>query len=180
MKPEDILAFWFSDAQRSRWFRSTPEFDALIKEQYLDTWLAAADEQLTDWQQTAQGVTALCIVLDQFPLNMFRSKPLAFATEAHARKVAKAAIEQGLDNELADEQKVFVYMPFMHSENIEDQHYAVELYAAAGMAENVKYANHHRGLIEQFGRFPHRNAILGRVSSTEEQAYLASPQAFLG
>jgi uncharacterized protein (DUF924 family) len=125
-------------------------------------------------------VLALVIVLDQFPLNMFRGQRESFATEAAAREAAVQAIAWGFDQSLTDEQKAFLYLPFMHSEDLADQDRAVALYEGAGLENSLKWARHHRELIRRFGRFPHRNAILGRPSTPEELAYLGSAGAFKG
>ena len=123
---------------------------------------------------------ALVILVKQIPLNIYRGKPQSFATEQRARDVAQHAIDHGLDRSLADSHKVFLYMPFMHSENIDDQNKAVELFEQAGLKENLRFAKHHRQIIEKFGRFPHRNNILGRSSTTDEIDYLDSPVGFHG
>ncbi len=177
---QEVLDFWFSVEVSPLWFRSTPAFDAQLRERFLATWRAAADGKLEDWYSTAEGALALIIVLDQFPLNMFRGKPESFSTEAQARQVAETAIEKGWDGKLDTTQLTFLYMPFMHSENMADQDRSVSLYEAAGMGDHARYARHHRGLIQRFDRFPHRNAILGRESSSEELEYLASKEAFHG
>ncbi|HEX9803263.1 MAG TPA: DUF924 family protein [Gammaproteobacteria bacterium] len=177
---QEILAFWFSDRVRPLWFRSTPEFDAELRERYLSTWQAAAAGELESWRESAQGALALTIVLDQFPLNMFRGKAQSFSTAGQALAVAADAVARGLDRELERERLPFLYLPFMHSENIDDQERSVALFEAAGLTENLRFARHHRELIRRFGRFPHRNAILGRSSSAGELAYLASKEAYLG
>lgn len=178
MNPDRVLQFWFSKDARKRWFRSTAAFDTEIRERFAATRQAARDGRLADWKQTASGALALVIVLDQFPLNMYRNQPLGFATEAASREVAGRAIERNLDNELTAEQKAFLYLPFMHSEDLRDQERSVALFAAAGLEDNLKWARHHREIIARFGRFPHRNAILDRTSTAEELAWLDSPQAF--
>ncbi len=176
----EVLAYWFAPANRHLWFRSTPALDAALQQRFGATWDAARQGKHNDWQREAHGALALVIVLDQFPLNMFRGSAKAFATEAQALGVAGHAIEQGWDVGLTDEEKAFLYMPFMHSEALADQERAVVLFSAAGLENNLRYARHHRELIRRFGRFPHRNAILGRPSTPEELAYLRSREAFLG
>jgi len=120
------------------------------------------------------------IVLDQFPLNLFRGQPESFATEAAARFVADRAIARGFDRTLPPVQRQFLYLPFMHGEALADQERSVRLYQQPGLEEGLRFARHHHDLIARFGRFPHRNTILGRASTAEERAYLASPEAFHG
>lgn len=178
--PDDVLAFWFADGMRKHWFRSTAALDQEVRARFEDLWRLAADGQLDHWAKTANGALALTIVLDQLPLNMFRDRPEAFASEAKAIDVSKAAIDERLDQALAGEQLAFLYMPLMHSEDLEDQDRSVALFEAAGLDDNLRFARHHRALIQRFGRFPHRNAILGRSSTQEELDYLASKAAFKG
>ncbi len=176
----EIVAFWFAEAVKPLWFAATPEFDEALRERFLTTYRAAATGRLEDWEQTSPGALALVIVLDQFPLNLFRGQPGSFATEAAARSVADRAIAGGFDRALSPEQRSFLYLPFMHGEALADQERSVRLYQQAGLEESLRFDRHHRDLIRRFGRFPHRNAILGRESSPGEIAYLASPEAFLG
>jgi uncharacterized protein (DUF924 family) len=178
--PQEIINFWFSDAVSERWFKSTPEFDRQLTDRFEDTWDRARRGELDHWKQTAEGCLALAIVLDQFPLNMYRGEGKSFSTEALAREVARHALEQGFDAELTPQQKAFLYMPFMHSEDLADQDLCLELFDQPGLESNLKFAHHHRGIIEKFGRFPHRNAPLGRTSTEAEIEYLNSKQAFTG
>jgi len=178
--PAEVVRFWFSDPVRPLWFSATPEFDDALRERFLATHRAAAAGELADWETTAEGALAVAIALDQFPLNMFRGRPQAFATEAAALGVAGRALACGLDQALPPEQKVFLYMPFMHSEALEDQERSVHLFQQPGLEQALGFARHHRGLILRFGRFPHRNVILGRASTAEEVAYLDSAEAFRG
>ena len=176
----ELLAFWFSEPVKKLWFDSTPEFDAQLKQKYLPLVERAERGDLDSWAEDALGALALVIILDQFPLNMFRDQARSFATESKARQIAEYAVDHGLDQQLSAEQKAFVYLPFMHSENPADQDKSVELFEQAGLTENLRFANHHRELIRRFGRFPHRNRILGRESTVEEIDYLNSKEAFLG
>lgn len=180
IEPQEILDFWFTEPVRSHWFSATPELDQEIANRFHRLWGQARDGQLDHWMTSAEGCLALAIVLDQFPLNMFRGQAESFATEAQSREVARFAIQRGFDRLLGDSQRAFLYMPFMHSESLEDQDRSVELFEAAGLKANLAFARHHRELIRRFGRFPHRNAILGRQSSREELDYLASDEAFTG
>ena len=177
---QEILDFWFADDTRKLWFDSTPEFDAQLRERYLGTWEAARRGELGRWMETAQGCLALAIVLDQFPLNMFRGEANSYSTEAQSREVSRTAIERGFDAQLEAGQKAFLYMPFMHSEKLEDQEFALELFAQPGLESNLRFARHHHGIVERFGRFPHRNAALGRDSTAAEIEYLNSKEAFTG
>ena len=175
-----LVEFWFSDEASKRWFDSTPDFDQLLRDRYLDLWRQARDGELDHWRDSPEGCLALVILLDQLPLNMFRGEAESFATEAQSREVARHAIDRGFDRKLETRHKAFLFMPFMHSEDIADQDTALTLFAEPGLESNLRFAHHHRGIIEKFGRFPHRNAALGRESSAEEIEYLASKEAFTG
>jgi len=178
MTPDDVLAFWYDDAWRKLWFNSTPELDRELTLRFLSTWEAAKEGRLQNWESDPKGALALTIVLDQFPLNMFRDQPDSFSTEAAARGVASRAIDKGFDREMSEEERIFLYMPFMHSENLDDQETAVRL--TRDIEKQRKWAEHHRNIIRRFGRFPHRNAILGRENTQDELDWLASPEAFSG
>ena len=178
--PQDILDFWFAEEMRSKWFASTPQLDAAIKEQFEPVWEAALCGELDDWLNSAEGCLALAIILDQLPLNMFRGMVKSFSSEARSREVARHAIEQGFNKQIDPARLAFLYMPFMHSENLADQDLSVTLYEAAGLKDNVRFAQHHRDIVRRFGRFPHRNTILGRASTPEELDYLNSKEAFKG
>ncbi len=180
VEPQEILEFWFTEPVSSHWFSSTPELDQEIERRYQRLWAQAKDGLLDHWMTTAEGCLALVILLDQFPLNMFRSEADSFLTEEQAREVAAFALKRDFDQTLGDSQKAFLYMPFMHSESLQDQDRSVALFEAAGLKANLSFARHHRELIRRFGRFPHRNAILGRQSTSEERAYLESDEAFRG
>ena len=176
--PSEILDFWFQDDVKKMWFGSTPEFDQSLKDKYEGLLDAATAGELNEWKQTTEGALALCIILDQFPLNMFRDQARSFSTEANSRDVAAFALDKGLDKDLNDDQRLFLYLPFMHSENLDDQNRSVELFTAAGM--EARWAEHHRDIVKRFGRFPHRNAALGRSCTAEEEEYLNSQEAFHG
>ncbi|MFO8005614.1 DUF924 family protein [Thioalkalivibrio sp.] len=176
----EVLDFWFSEPVRPLWFRSTPEFDAQIRDRFLHTWRDATAGRLDLWSKTPEGTLALVILLDQFPLHMFRGRAEAFASEARAREVADHAIRQQWDQQMDDTRKAFLYLPFMHSEALTDQDRAVQLYREAGIASSLRWAEHHRRIIRRFGRFPHRNAALGREPTADEGTWLASREAFRG
>ena len=177
---QEIIEFWFSPEVSERWFNSTQEFDRQLTERFESVWEQASQGDLDDWMSSAEGCLALVIVLDQFPLNMFRGEAKSFSTEARSIEVARHAIDQGFDAQLPIEQVSFLYMPFMHSEDLEDQDLCVRLFDKPGLENNLRFAHHHRGIVEQFGRFPHRNEILGRESTEAEVAYLNSKEAFTG
>ena len=178
--PNDVLAFWFAETTKKLWFNSTPAFDQSLRLEYESLWELASNSELDTWQDSAHGALALIIVLDQFPLNMFRGEAKSFSTEFHAINIARDAITREFDKQLNSIELPFLYMPLMHSEKLEDQNYSVELFELAGLESNIRFAKHHRDIIKKYGRFPHRNKILARVSTEEEIKYLASPQAFTG
>ncbi|MBT3203870.1 MAG: DUF924 domain-containing protein [Gammaproteobacteria bacterium] len=169
---QEILEFWFSKQSRSKWFNSTPEFDEVIRQRFEKVWGQARADSFDHWEQEPDGALALVIIFDQLPLNMFRQDARQYSTEAHARRIATHAIQQGFDQDMDKLRKSFFYLPFMHSESIEDQDRSVELYEKAGLDDNLRYAKHHRDVVKRFGRFPHRNEALGRESSEEELEYL--------
>ena len=167
---DSILAFW-RDAGEDKWFKRDDAFDAEIREKFLATHEAAAAGKLSDWEMTPEGALALVIVLDQFPRNMFRNDARTFATDPLARAVANRALKRGYDQDVVEDMRGFLFLPFMHSEDMIDQLRCIELYRAAGHA-NLKYAEQHADIIRRFGRFPHRNAVLGRATTPDEQAFL--------
>lgn len=177
---QEILDFWYSKPISDHWFQSTPEIDQEITKRYEALWGRAAWGELDSWRATAEGCLALCIILDQFPLNMYRGDAQAFATEQQAVAITKYAIEQGFVEQLDQEKVAFLLMPLMHSEHMSDQDLAVEWFAKLELEGNLRFAQHHRDIVHRFGRFPHRNEALGRISSPEEQDYLNSKEAFTG
>jgi len=171
--PQDIIDFWRA-AGPKKWFAPDEAFDAEIRERFLATHEQAAAGKLSDWERSAQGALALLLLLDQFPRNMFRRTPRAFATDAQVRGITQRAIKSGFDLEVGDEMRSFFYLPFMHSEELADQELCLKLYRDYGNEDGIKYAEIHLDAIRRFGRFPHRNEILGRESNAEEIAYLDS------
>ena len=167
-----VLAFW-REAGAKRWFSKDDAFDADISRRFLPTYEAAARGELAAWEETAEGALALSIVLDQFPRNMFRNDARAYAADALARAVAERALARGFDQGFPAAERTFFYLPFEHSEALADQERSVALFKAAGDADLLKWADLHAEIIRHFGRFPHRNALLGRTSTAEEQAFLA-------
>jgi uncharacterized protein (DUF924 family) len=167
----DVVAFW-REAGPDKWFEKDESFDAEIRRCFLTTHEAAAAGQLASWEETADGALALLILLDQFPRNMFRGQARAFATDPLALAVTAKAIIRGFDSQVPKEMRNFFYLPFEHSENLADQEHCVALYKAAGDADGLKWAELHADIIRRFGRFPHRNAALGRATTPDEQAFL--------
>jgi uncharacterized protein (DUF924 family) len=176
----EILRFWFDEAGPDRWFDSDPAFDETLRVKFGAAHEAAARGQFDDWAQTADGALALLILLDQLPRNLFRGTARAFATDAKARAVAEAALARGFDLAQPPARRLFFYLPLMHSEALPDQERCVGLVRALGPdgSPNLPYALQHRSIIERFGRFPHRNAALGRSSTQEEQEFLRTFAGF--
>jgi uncharacterized protein (DUF924 family) len=170
--PAQVLAFW-REAGRERWFAADAAFDAAIRERFLGLHEAASQGLLAAWEDTADGALALLIVLDQFPRNMFRGTARAFASDMQARAVAARALARGFDLRFTNPERRFFYLPYMHSEDMDDQQRCLSLCAAAGDREGVDYAVIHADIIRRFGRFPHRNAILGRGTTPDEATFLA-------
>jgi uncharacterized protein (DUF924 family) len=184
----EILEFWFADGPdqfRQAWFTKDAAFDAEIARRFGTLVAPAREGELDDWAATPEGALALLILLDQFPRNLFRGTPDAFASDAHALQLARRVVlEQRLDLALTPTQRVFLYLPFEHAETLEAQDLSVALFeglrdwpAHAAPGGTIAYAWAHRAVIARFGRFPHRNGILGRASTPAEQAYLAQPGA---
>jgi uncharacterized protein (DUF924 family) len=167
----DVLAFWRAIGPE-RWFKKDPALDAEIARRFLAVWRAAASRRLSAWEQTPEGALALVIVLDQFPRNMFRGHERAYAADSLARAVADRAIARQFDARIEPGLRRFFYLPFMHSEQPADQERCVLLAAGLGDDEFTKFADDHAKIIRHFGRFPHRNAMLGRTTTPEEQAFL--------
>ena len=173
MQAHDVVAFW-TLAGPKRWFRKDEAFDAEIRDRFEALHHAAARGELGGWGETAEGALALLLLLDQFPRNLYRGSPHAFATDPLAREVARAATRRGFDAAVAPELRQFFFLPFEHSEDLGDQEKAVALTEASGDQDLVKWARIHRDIIRRFGRFPHRNACLARETTAEEQAFLSS------
>ena len=180
LTPVIILDYWYSERIKKHWFRSTPELDSEMRDKFEVLWEIAAKGELNHWAETADGALALVIVLDQLPLNMFRNQVKSFQTEQASVSITRAAIAKQLDKLIVKERLPFLYMPLMHSENLADQALSVELFTQAELEKNIRFAKHHQSIIQQFGRFPHRNIILNRQSTQQELDYLNSKQAFKG
>ncbi|MBN8464828.1 MAG: DUF924 domain-containing protein [Dechloromonas sp.] len=185
--PAEILAFWFGrpgepgyGQPRGEWFRKDEGFDAEIRSRFLPIVEAALAGRLAAWADEARSLLALLIVLDQFPRNLFRGDARAFSGDAWALKLAATAVGKGWDRPLLAVERVFVYLPFEHSEVLADQERSLLLFAAlatehSGCEGFLDYASRHHEVIARFGRFPHRNAALGRLSTPEEMIYIAQP-----
>ena len=172
-----ILDFWFSDRVKPLHFQKDVVFDREVYDTFFPTYEKASQGKLNNWRETALESLALIILLDQFPRNMFRNSSRSFATDCQAREIARYAIDKGFDAELTQEQCRFLYMPFMHSEDLVDQEFSVTQYAKLGVESNLKFAIVHRNIIRHFNRFPHRNNVLGRDSTPEEIKFLTEPNS---
>jgi uncharacterized protein (DUF924 family) len=170
-EPADILEFWTA-AGPDKWFTKDAAFDEEIHSRFLSTYEAAAAGQLLSWEATADGALAQTIVLDQFPRNMFRASARTWWADPLARAVAERALAREFDHAVAAELRTFFYLPFMHSEALADQERCVALYRAIGDEGSLRYAEDHADIIRRFGRFPHRNDIVGRATTADEQAFL--------
>jgi uncharacterized protein (DUF924 family) len=169
--PQAVLAFWRNAGSR-KWFTKSVAFDRQIRARFLPTYKAAAVRALSHWERTPDSTLALAIVLDQFPRNMFRGNARAFAADPLARQIARRAIAKGFDRRVPPGERQFLYLPFEHSESLADQERCVALFRSTGDAESLKWAELHADIIRRFGRFPHRNAVLGRTTTAKEQAFL--------
>jgi len=169
---QSVLDFWFDEIDSSHWWAKDPKFDKAIKQRFGDTHVAANRNELFKWRTTAQGRLAEIIVLDQFSRNIFRDSAKAFASDALALCLAQEAVAHGYDKELGVEQRSFIYMPYMHSESKEIHHHAINLFTESGLSNSLDFEMQHKIIIDQFGRYPHRNEILGRESTAQEIAFL--------
>lgn len=172
---EEVLKFWFEELGREAWFQKSDATDELIRSRFLELHERIAGESAEAALTSPRRALATIILLDQFPRNMFRGTARAFATDNKALEVARGAVERGLDKVLDKDGRAFMYLPFEHSEDLGDQERAVELFTPLGDDEYTRYAIAHRDIIARFGRFPHRNAILGRPSTPEEEEFLKQP-----
>lgn len=177
MNYQDILDFWFAAENRPNWFAKSNNFDVLIEKKFKALHQQAAQAELWSWRNSAEGRLAEIIVLDQFSRNLYRDSPLAFAQDALALALAQEAISLGLDEHLTPEQRSFLYMPFMHSESAKIHQSALELFKKLGNPINLDFEKKHKVIIDRFGRYPHRNAVLGRNSTTEELEFLTQPNS---
>lgn len=186
--PETVLDFWFGapgtplcDSPREVWFRRDAAFDDACRAELAALYAEAASGALDGWGETLEGALALVILLDQLPRNLHRGEAAAFACDGMARRAARRAIARGFDRALPPVRRQFLYLPFEHSEDLADQEESLRLFARLSADESsadyLDYARRHANVIRRFGRFPHRNAALGRVTTEEEASFLASPEA---
>ncbi len=172
---QEILKFWFEDSEPAQWWTKDENFDRIISERFSALHRSATRCELFEWRKDARGRLAEVIVLDQFSRNMFRGSPLSFAYDALALALAQEAIAVGADKSLNQVERSFLYMPFMHSESMRIHEVAVELFRNNGVVSNLDYELKHKAIIDRFGRYPHRNGILGRESTPEEMEFLKQP-----
>ncbi len=192
-KIEEILEVWFgkgdvpSEAVRAQWWKKDPDFDAMLRDRFGALLDRGVRGELDDWANDAPGALALVILLDQFSRNIHRGTPRSFAADEHALMMAKRAVHHGFDAALPIHRRIFLYMPWMHSEELDAQKECVRLFerlaneappeAQPTIRNNLDFAIRHLEIVERFGRFPHRNAILGRTTTPEEEAFLREPNS---
>ncbi|QDI02326.1 MULTISPECIES: DUF924 family protein [Xanthomonas translucens group] len=169
--PCDVVEFWRS-AGRERWFAANESFDANVRQHFLDAHHAAARDEYAVWMDSAEDALALLVLLDQVPRNAFRGSAHAYATDGLARRYAHRALACGYDQQVEPALRMFFYLPYEHAEDAALQREAVELFSALGDADSLQWATQHEDIIQRFGRFPHRNAALGRDSTPDEQRFL--------
>ena len=175
---QEVLDFWFKETPKELWFEKNTAFDKKVTEKFAKTYDHAVAGELDEWKDAAKSCLALIIVLDQFPRNMFRDSPKAFAHDALARDATKHALEEGYEELLKGAEKSFLIMPLMHSEYLNDQEMCLQLFSSWGYKTNVQFAKEHRDIIKRFGRFPHRNKVLGRKNTPEEEEFLKTHKGF--
>jgi uncharacterized protein (DUF924 family) len=176
----EVLDFWFAPSSKVHWFEPSEAFDRAVAERLGELHRHAASGDLEKWRSCAEGCLASCILLDQAPRQLYRGKARAFPTDASALGVATLALATGFDRALPAEQRMFLYLPLMHSERLADQERCVALFAADGLRDSLHHAVQHAEVIRRFGRFPHRNAALGRASTAEEEVWLREGGAHFG
>jgi uncharacterized protein (DUF924 family) len=180
VRSSDVIEFWFAEASRERWFEATPDFDREIGARFRPLYEEAAAGKLEHWRDSADGCLALCLLLDQFPRNMFRGEARKFATDALARDVALSALARNFDQALPPERRLFLYLPLEHSEELGHQNRCVALIETLNDPKLLDYAVRHQKIVERFGRFPHRNRFLGRATTPEEEDGLKEPDSSFG
>lgn len=171
----EVIQFWFTDIEPKNWWIKDETFDRLIQQRFGKLHQQANAGELFGWRDSAEGSLAEIIILDQFSRNIFRNQAAAFASDPLALALAQIAIDKGFDQELPETKRSFLYLPFMHSESAVIHSIALQLYESLGLARNLEFEQRHKAIIDRFGRYPHRNSILGRVSTAEELAFLQQP-----
>ncbi len=174
---KEILTFWFEEAGPSKWFLKDDDFDQLIRDRFSDVHSRAVQCELFEWRTTPKGRLAEIIVLDQFSRNMFRGLPLAFANDQMTLTLAQEAVSLGIDEQLETVQRGFILLPFMHSESRYIHKIAEKIYRQQGNQSGLEWELKHKAIIDRFGRYPHRNEILGRESTKEELEFLTQPNS---
>lgn len=175
MDPQTIVDFWFSELTPKHWFTKSKALDDTITQRFANVLSAASAGECWQWRESATGRLAEIIVLDQFSRNIYRDSGKAFSQDAMALVLAQEAVTCGVDKSLTDDQKAFLYMPFMHSESALIHQHAVKLFDQPGLEKNYAFELKHKAIIDQFGRYPHRNRVLGRTSTEQERAFLQQP-----
>lgn len=174
----DVLGFWFGELTPEQWWKRDDAVDAAVRTRFLALHERLADHIPAAWLASARGRLAAVIALDQFPRNMFRGSARSFATDPQALALAKETVSLGLDKQLSDNERIFLYVPFQHAEDPRDQAESVRLYKALGNANSLDFAEKHKLIIDRFGRFPHRNAMLGRETTQEEKDFIEKENWF--
>ena len=175
MNYDDVLSFWFSEIEMSKWWAKDIDFDRLVRDKFLTLHGQASRCELFEWRDSAKGRLAEIIILDQFSRNMFRDTPEAFLSDQLALALSQEAVSLGKQHELNDVEKSFLYMPYMHSESLKIHDVAVGLYKENGNQNSLNFEMMHIDIIKRFGRYPHRNIILNRASTVEELEFLKQP-----
>lgn len=178
MNAETILNFWFNELTPEQWWKKDPELDQMITSRFADLHHQATLGELATWRNTVEGCLAEIIILDQFSRNIFRNKPQSFAYDGMALVLSQETIRRGIHQQLQATQRAFLYLPFMHSESMAIHHQALKLFAEPGLENNLDFEKQHASIIERFGRYPHRNVILGRQSSEAEKLFLLEHPGF--
>ncbi|WP_211824306.1 DUF924 family protein [Kistimonas asteriae] len=175
MELSDIITFWFEEISPRQWFIKDSDFDEQIQQRFSDVHQTATRCELSPWREAPEGRLAEVIILDQFSRNLYRDTAQAFAADSLALALAQEAVRNGDDKALTPHQKAFLYMPWMHSESAVIHHEAVALFSQPGLEDNYQFELRHKAIIDRFGRYPHRNALLGRQSTPEELEFLQQP-----
>lgn len=169
--PADVVGFW-REAGPKKWFAKDDAFDETCRARFMESWERAGRGELAAWEESPEGALGLVLLLDQMPRNMFRGDPRTWSTDPQALAAAERALARGFDTKVEPALQAFFYLPFEHAEDLAAQERSVALYSILGEAEQLKWALHHHDIVKRFGRFPHRNAVLGRVTTPKEEAFL--------